>query len=71
MHESVKNRLKARFVKKNDTNYPLNALHMFAEKNPTLLHNKEMLMSLTDVLYKIEVIDAILGKYPKIIISSA
>ena len=44
---------------------------MFAEKSPTLLHNKEMLMSLTDVLYKTEAIYAIAGKYPKIIISSA
>ena len=46
---------------------------MFAENNPTLSQNKEMLMNLSDVLYKIKAIDAIPGdcKYPKNIISSA
>ena len=73
LDESVQNRLKARFVKESDINYPRDALHTFAENNPTLLHNKEMLMSLYGVLHKIEAIDAILGncKHPKSMISSA
>ena len=42
--------------------------YIYLEKNnPTLLHNKEMLMSLSGVLHKIEAIDAIPRdcKYPK------
>ena len=62
MDESIQTRLKVRFVKEIDVNYPRNALHMFAEnsQNRSLLH-------------KIEAIDAISGdcKYPKSMISSA
>ena len=73
MDESVQNRLKAIFFIENDVNYPRNAIHIFAENNPTLSHKKEILMSLPGVLHKIEAIDAIPGecKYPKSIISSA
>ena len=72
LDESVQTRLKARFVKENDVNYPRNALHMFAKNSQTLLHNKEMQISLSGVLHKTEVIDAISGdcKYPKSMISS-
>ena len=73
LDESVQNRLKARFVKENGVNYPRNGLDMFEENNPTLLHNKEILIGLPGVLHKIEAIDAIPGdfKYPKSMISSA
>ena len=38
------NILKSRFIRKDDPNYPLNELHMFAENAPGKLHNDEMLL---------------------------
>ena len=68
LDESIQNRLKAKFVKENDINYPRNALYIFTENIPTFLRNKEILMSLSAVLFKAEAIDAIPGdyKYPKV-----
>ena len=68
LDESIQNRLKANFVKENDINYPRNALYIFTENIPTFLHNKEILMSLSAVLFKAEAINAIPSdcKYPKV-----
>lgn len=64
--------MKRRFVKEKDINYLRNASHIFAGNSPSLLHDKEILMSLAGVSHKIETFDAITGdfKYPKSMISS-
>lgn len=64
--------MKRRFVKDNDINYLHSASHIFAGNSPTLLHDKEFLMSLAGVLHKMETFDAIAGdfKYPKSMTSS-
>ena len=40
--------LKSRFIKKDDPNYPVNELHMFAENAPVKIHNNEMLEKISD-----------------------
>ena len=49
--------LKSRFISQTDTNYPVNAMHIWAENSPVCLHNEKMLESLTEPLHVINAID--------------
>ena len=62
----VQQKLKARFMIETGDNYPQNAVHMFAENYPTVVHNKKILDTLPGELYRVNAIDNISEdcKYP-------
>ena len=51
--DDVENLLKAWFIHESDENYPKDALHMYAEKEPAMKRNDTVLNDLPDELYKI------------------
>ena len=55
----VKSLLQSRFVSTTATNYPTNAMHIWAENMPVYLHNENMLEHLSERLYVINAIDSI------------
>ena len=59
--------LLSRFISKNDPNYPIDALHIFAENKPGFQHNNHMLSLNTNPLFTLIAID----EYPKNISQSA
>ena len=54
---SVDNLLQSRFIDKNNTSYPVSAMHIFAENAPANAHNEYMLNRLTSPLITIHAID--------------
>ena len=54
--------LRSRFISETDVNYPVNAMHIWAENAPVHLHNEKMLESLTEPLHRINALD-VLPKY--------
>ena len=63
----------ARFVNETAYNYPQNDVHLFAEKYPTVVHNKKILDTLPGELHRVKTIDNIPPdcKYPLQSIASA
>ena len=57
LEESDENVLKSQFISENDSNYPVDALHIFAENKPCQEHNEKMLCSNQNSLYSISAID--------------
>ena len=53
------NILKSRFINQNDPNYPIDAIHIFAENKPANRHNENMLNTNENVLYTIPAVDGI------------
>ena len=53
----VQQKLKASFMNETPDNYPQNAVHMFAENYPTVVHNKKILDTLSGKLHRVNVID--------------
>ena len=49
--------LKSRFVDKNSSEYPIDALHLFAENKPVSNHNQAMLDKLEGTLFVLESLD--------------
>ena len=49
--KNVENNLKARFVNESDRNYPRNALHIYAERQPTTLRNQIIVVDLPSKIY--------------------
>ena len=62
----VESLLQSRFVSTTATNYPANAMHIWAENMPVYLHNENMLERLSERLHVINAIDSI----PKNVTSS-
>jgi len=58
------NLLKSRFIDKNSTDYPINALHIFAENGPAKMHNMEMLNSVNNQSFIINAIDQVPKEVP-------
>ena len=50
--EDVQQKLKARFVNETADNYLQNAVHMFAENYPTVIHDKKILETLSGELHR-------------------
>ena len=71
--EDVQQKLKARFVNETADNYLQNAVHMFAENYPTVVHDKKILETLPGELHRVNSIDNIPAdyKYPLHSIESA
>ena len=57
--EQNENLLKSKFILESDKNYPNNALHMYAENEPTIFRNQMILDVLPGQLYTIKAIDKI------------
>ena len=51
---TVENNLKAKFVNESHSDYPQNALHMYAENQPTILRNHIILDDLPGKIYSVE-----------------
>ena len=68
--EDVQKQIRERFIGESDINYLENALHMFAEKHPTVKDNRRILDKLSGKTYKTRAIDHILAdcKYPETLI---
>ena len=49
--EDVQKQVRERFIGESDINYPENALHMFAEKHPTVKDNRKILDKLSGKTY--------------------
>ena len=49
--------LKSKFISKNDPNYPINAIHLWAENAPVLEHNLFVLGNINQPLYSINAVD--------------
>ena len=62
INETGQEYLEQIFIKKLHGSYPVNVLHMFAEKQPTVLHNSSILNSLEDTLYQVTAIDKMPNK---------
>ena len=67
LDEECERILLSRFISKEDPNYPINALHIFAENKPVLRHNTQMLSFNNNSFFSINAID----EYPKKISQSA
>ena len=61
LSQHSENLLLSRFVNVNDPNYPIDALHIFAENKPARCHNNKMLSLVDNPLYMIAAID----EFPK------
>ena len=57
--------LQSKFISKNDANYPLDALHLYAENNPVTEHNKMMLAKLDGTCITINAIDQVPKDIPQ------
>ena len=55
----VQQKLKASFMNETPDNYPQNAVRMFAENYPTVVHNKKILDTLLSKLHRVNAIDNI------------
>ena len=71
--QNVEKQIRERFIEESNTNYPENALHMFAENYLTVKHHRKMLDKLPKKMYIINAIDQIPAdcKYPETLISLA
>ena len=49
--EDVQKQIRERFIGESDINHPENALHMFAEKHPTVKDNRKILDKLSGKTY--------------------
>ena len=49
--------LQSKFIMKNDSNYPTDAIHIWAENDPVLKHNTAMLSNIEFPLYTLNAID--------------
>ena len=67
LDEECERILLSRFISKEDPDYPINALHIFAENKPVLRHNTQMLSFSNNPFFSINAID----EYPKKISQSA
>ena len=59
IYDEVEKLLKVRFIHESDENYPVDALHMYAENEPALKRNEAVLNNLPGELYAIEADDKI------------
>ena len=57
--ESSEMIIQSRFIDSEDTNYPKEALHIFAENGPVLIHNDSMLSQLAGLPIEIEAINIV------------
>ena len=73
IEEQDENLLKSRFICESDKNYPDNALHMYAENEPTILRNIAVLNNLPGEVYSIEAYDKVPNdcSYPLHLIQAA
>jgi len=62
--------LKARFISKEDENYPYRALHIFAENEPARQHNIHMLEHIDSNLISIKAIDQVPKTLPNYVYNS-
>ena len=71
--DEVEKLLKARFIHESDENYPVDALHIYAENEAAVKRNEVVLNNLPGELYTIEVDDKIPDncKYPLALIEAA
>ena len=69
--KQVVDNLQARFIDKADSDYPENALHIFAENHPVTLHNETMLQNTPGEIVMIHALDEIPANYCKTAIFEA
>ena len=72
-HENTAKLLKARFIDQSEKNYPHDALHTYAEHEPTVLRNRTVINNLPGEVYSIEANDEIPNdcRYPFSMIQAA
>ena len=56
--------LSSRVIDKTDDNYPVDALHVFAENEPARLHNQTMLENINQTTLTIEAVDQVPSSVP-------
>ena len=61
--------LQAKFVSENGPNYPIEAIHLFAENKPVNDHNAIMLARLDRRIYTIEAIDEVPNDIPQFLVN--
>ena len=73
INQVVENKLKSRFIDPTNEIYPSNSVHMFAENQPSDVHNQNILDKLPGDLYEIEATDVIPAScnYPPHVITEA
>ena len=71
LDESDEILLKSRFITENDTNYPFDALHIFAENSPCQAHNSKKLNANGNKLYSIHAKDEVPKNISKDVINKA
>ena len=59
--------LRSRFINECRSEYPINALHIFAENEPARLHNFEMLKKIEDPQVSIDAFDLVPTKVPSFV----
>ena len=64
LSESDINVLGSRVIDKTDDNYPVDALHFFAENEPARVHNQTMLELIDQTILTIEAIDQVPNSIP-------
>ena len=64
LSESDVDVLGSRVIDKTNENYPVDALHIFAENEPARLHNQTMLETINQTVLTIEAIDQVPNSVP-------